>query len=45
MPRQIIFLETIENFDRKYPRGTRLLEGQEISTFSLHTAKGTGDQQ
>ena len=37
-------LEMMENFDRKFTRGTRLLEGQKISTFSLHTAKGTGDQ-
>ena len=34
-------LETKENFDRKFLRATRLLEGQEISTFSLHRAKGT----
>ena len=37
-------LETMENFEGKFLRGTRLLEGQEISTFSLHRAKGTGDQ-
>ena len=37
-------LETMENFDRKFQSGMCLLEGQEISTCRLHTAKGTGDQ-